>query len=510
VLLSGRIEILSKSNTNDFFGLEEEGGRASETEVGVRGRPAFFAEMNDLSALDVKGDLKATNKSSNASKRDLKTSNKSSNESENQAGKKKKKSIYIRDVLYGYIEVSGLALRFIDTSEFQVLRHLKQLGMATYVFPSANHTRFEHSIGCYELCGRLMRRLAEEQPELFSSNVDERKRFIDIVQIAGLLHDIGHCAESHAFDSLVAPKLNLPHHEERGTKLIRMIVAKYAIKVSQVELELIIKLIEGDRSVEPSWLSSIVNDTEAALDMDKLDYLNRDSYYLGFGTPIQTERILLHARVRAVPAQPNSSTQKDKSEAPPLTETKISSQSTATSATRLQICYHRKVLLQLVDVFQTRARLFREVYRHKTVVGLDELIGDMMRLLLPVLSPLMEPGSLQRPTDALIASVPSWISFIPSSRLSDQTREEVLVLWNRLQTRKLYKVSRTDDPSHSNLHVTLSLSSLLDDPICHLWWYDHFDRPEVRHIPIAEASAMLAAGRAVCSETVHYTLDRTL
>ncbi len=435
-------------------------------------------------------------------------SNEKGSNNESDVSRSKKKSIFIRDVLYGYIEVSALALRFVNTSQFQALRQLKQLGMATYVFPSANHTRFEHSIGCYELCGRLMRRLAEEQPELFSSDITERKRFIDIVQIAGLLHDIGHCAESHAFDSLVAPKLNLPHHEERGTKLICAMVTKYTIKISQLELELIIKLIEGDRSVEPAWLSSIVNDTEAALDMDKLDYLNRDSYYLGFGTPIQTERILLHARVRAVPSSSPKETcvEKDPSKPPPTTEKKISSQST----TRLQICYHRKVLLQLVDVFQTRARLFREVYRHKTVVGLDELIGDMMRLLLPVLSPLMQADSLQRPTDALIASVPSWISFIPSSRLSDQIREEVLVLWHRLQTRKLYKVARTDDPTHSNLHVTLSLSSLLDDPLGHIWFIEHFDGGEVKRIPVAEASAMLAAGRSVCSETVHYTLDRML
>ncbi len=72
----------------------------------------------------------------------------------------------IRDVLYGYIECSQLASQIIDTFEFQMLRQLRQLGITHYIYPSANHTRFEHSIGVYHLAGKIYSMLIKNQPEL--------------------------------------------------------------------------------------------------------------------------------------------------------------------------------------------------------------------------------------------------------------------------------------------------------------------------------------------------------
>ena len=89
------------------------------------------------------------------------------------------KQIY--DPIHGFIELTPLQIKIIDTSEYQRLRDLKQLGAASYVFPSANHTRFEHSIGVCHLATKTMQSLSSHQPEL---NITPRD--IEITAIAGL------------------------------------------------------------------------------------------------------------------------------------------------------------------------------------------------------------------------------------------------------------------------------------------------------------------------------------
>ena len=92
----------------------------------------------------------------------------------------------IFDPIHGFISISPLLQMFIDTPEFQRLRDLKQLGATYYVYPSATHTRFEHSLGVCHLAGELLKNLKNNQPEL-SIN----KSQIDLVKLAALLHDLG-------------------------------------------------------------------------------------------------------------------------------------------------------------------------------------------------------------------------------------------------------------------------------------------------------------------------------
>ena len=92
------------------------------------------------------------------------------------------KKIY--DPIHGFIPIQPHLLSIIDTQEFQRLRDLKQLGATHYVFPSATHTRFEHSIGVSFLARKLMTSLQKNQPSL---NITERQ--IQLVEIAGLNHD---------------------------------------------------------------------------------------------------------------------------------------------------------------------------------------------------------------------------------------------------------------------------------------------------------------------------------
>ena len=101
----------------------------------------------------------------------------------------------IRDEIHRDVLVPAHHARIIDTHEFQRLRNIQQLSTCEFVFPSATHTRFAHSLGAYFLAGELTSSLQEVQPGLLSDSDAE------LVQIGALLHDIGHPPYSHLLET---------------------------------------------------------------------------------------------------------------------------------------------------------------------------------------------------------------------------------------------------------------------------------------------------------------------
>jgi len=101
----------------------------------------------------------------------------------------------IRDEIHKDILVPGHHAAIIDTREFQRLRHIQQLSTCEYVFPAANHNRFAHSLGAYHLAGQLTASLQDVQPGILSDDDAE------LVQLAALLHDIGHPPFSHVLET---------------------------------------------------------------------------------------------------------------------------------------------------------------------------------------------------------------------------------------------------------------------------------------------------------------------
>jgi HD superfamily phosphohydrolase len=182
--------------------------------------------------------------------------------------------------LWGDIELSDLAISIIDTPHFQRLHYIKQTGMSYKVFPGAMTTRFEHSLGVYNVIRTLLIHLMNNQPEL-NENCDKRKQ--ELICIAGLIHDLGHGPYSHLFD-LFLKKFSMNNswddHENRSLDLFIDLVEKFNIKITRTEVDFIGKLVTGNGEID-KWYSHIVNNKISGLDMDKMDYVLRDSMNFG-------------------------------------------------------------------------------------------------------------------------------------------------------------------------------------------------------------------------------------
>ncbi len=172
-----------------------------------------------------------------------------------------------RDPIHGYVSVKDQEIRaLIDTREFQRLRRIKQLGTSHLTFHTAEHSRFSHSLGVYELTRRIIE-------EAFASHAewDESERMLALC--SGLLHDLGHGPFSHSFEKV----FGLDHEEYS-----RMII------LGNTEVNAVLRTVAPDF---PMKVASVIEKTypnkliisliSSQVDADRMDYLLRDSYYTG-------------------------------------------------------------------------------------------------------------------------------------------------------------------------------------------------------------------------------------
>jgi uncharacterized protein len=176
----------------------------------------------------------------------------------------------IRDPLWDTIRVDAVAMRIVDSPAFQRLRHIKQLGHASLVYPGATHTRFDHALGVYHLAGRALALLGETGALTAVDPVDVR-----LVPLAGLLHDIGHYPFSHALEELSAGRIPGHHEALVGRFLADAEVSAALGTIATSAATRVERLIRGESE---SPLQGLVS---GSLDLDKIEYLKRDARFCG-------------------------------------------------------------------------------------------------------------------------------------------------------------------------------------------------------------------------------------
>ena len=177
----------------------------------------------------------------------------------------------VRDPVHGYIQLGESVIRLIDTPPFQRLRRVRQLGFSYLAYPGANHTRFEHSLGVYHLACQLTHLI---------DDVGVRRE----VEIAALLHDIGHGPFSHTTEEIIWGWTRRRHTD------VEDILAEHCLaevfEADGISPKEVVRHIRGETYESQILVSEI--------DVDRMDYLVRDSHYTGAAYGLIDDERLLH------------------------------------------------------------------------------------------------------------------------------------------------------------------------------------------------------------------------
>lgn len=232
----------------------------------------------------------------------------------------------INDPVYGFISIpSALVFDIIEHPYFQRLRYIKQLGMTHLVYPGALHTRFHHALGAMHLMGLAIETLRNKDHEISAEEEDA-------VIIAILLHDIGHGPFSHALEEMIVEGIS---HEEISVLLMNKLNEQFGGR-----LTMSINIFNG--TYPRKFLHQLVS---SQLDMDRMDYLNRDSFFTGVSEGvISSDRIIKMLNV------------KDD-----------------------HIAVEEKGIYSVEKFLIARRLMYWQVYLHKTVIAAEQLLSKILK-----------------------------------------------------------------------------------------------------------------------------------
>jgi len=236
------------------------------------------------------------------------------------------------DPVHGFISVPrGLILELVGSPEVQRLRRIRQLGIGHMVFPGAEHSRFGHALGAMALMHSALTSLSEKGTAI---SQEEHEAALAVA----LLHDVGHGPYSHTLEHELLSDF---HHEMMSRALLERLNARM-----DGQLELAIAMF--DDTYHRRWFHQLIS---SQLDMDRLDYLRRDSYYtgvaegaIGVGRIIKTLRVL-----------PDDGSDKDR------------------------IVVEAKGTYAIENYLIARRLMYWQVYLHKTVIAGDQVLRSVIR-----------------------------------------------------------------------------------------------------------------------------------
>lgn len=184
------------------------------------------------------------------------------------------------------VSVTSRVMRIIDSAPFRRLSQISQLGLVSLVYPGANHSRWEHSLGVYRLALRLLNRLSSDRTFCDAISNQQAELFI----LAALLHDIGHWPFCHPLEDMALAEV--PRHEALARRLISSgPIADLIYKDWNIQPDAVADLLAPAKTKPRDLLSNMLS---GPIDIDKMDYLMRDSFHAGvpYGRNFDQQRLI--------------------------------------------------------------------------------------------------------------------------------------------------------------------------------------------------------------------------
>ena len=258
----------------------------------------------------------------------------------------------VNDRVYGEIPVSDVASRLLSNRWLVRLDHIRQLGVCSFVYPSATHTRREHSLGVYHLAGIVATHIRSLLPLVTEEDVE-------LVRIAGLLHDVGHGPLSHMYESLWRERGVEWCHEKQTVRILadELMSELYGARTwthgAEENLSFLTSLFSGSVSTttgrDPRVIHALVDvvHSHAGVDADRMDYLLRDTLCV-FGSTHTVDAMRIVHSIRLSPENGH-------------------------------ISFDQKVALSIQQLFELRTRLHKQVYQHREVLVVETILKTYIR-----------------------------------------------------------------------------------------------------------------------------------
>ncbi len=259
------------------------------------------------------------------------------------------------DPVHGFISVpKNVIMDLIQTPEVQRLRRIRQLGVGHLVFPGAEHTRFNHALGAMVLMQEALTNLSEK-----GTPIDPAERTAALA--VALLHDVGHGAFSHTLEHELIDDFS---HEDMSRILLVTLNERMGGALDTA-------LAIFDDTYERPFFHQLVS---SQLDMDRLDYLRRDSFYTGVAEgEVGVQRLLKTMRVHPLPGGPDA-----------------------------EVMIEAKGIYAVENFLISRRLMYWQVYLHKTVLAGDELLRGILHRVEEHLETGTTPEWLKRGSRALL------------------------------------------------------------------------------------------------------------
>jgi HD superfamily phosphohydrolase len=317
----------------------------------------------------------------------------------------------INDPVYGFITIpSPLVYDIIEHPWFQRLRRIKQLGLTSYTYPSAQHTRFQHALGAMHLMIQAIGVLRSKGIEITNAEAEG-------LSVAILLHDIGHGPFSHTLEQTIVRDLT---HEELSGLYISALNLHFAGALDTAYAIF-------SNTYPKQFLHQLVS---SQLDMDRLDYLARDSFFTGVAEGvISYDRIIKMLTVHED-----------------------------------ELVVEGKGIYSIEKFLISRRLMYWQVYLHKTVIAADQLLVTILRRAKHLAesgtdlfaTPTLKKFLTSNPTKADFATNPDWLAWF--AELDDDDIFTSIKIWKNhpdsilsflsgsLINRKLFRVEMQTTP----------------------------------------------------------------